>query len=798
MTELSAIAIAKARLYERVVDVEEQLRQNEKLSALGLLAAEVAHEIRNPLTVMKMLYHSLRLDFSPGDPRVRDDAILRENMDHLNKIVEQILDFARGTEPNPGPVNLNQLLDDLALLVRHKLRNQKIQFVRRLAPDLPQIMADPTQLAQAFLNLTLNAVEAMPKGGTLTISTRAVTPAPRQPPAHPRSDRIPRHRPGDARGTTPPPLLLLVEHDQTEGHRIGIGHCQPGSRDPSWKSPHSFPARPWHCLHRLLAGLISLKTRLQNVCLAGMNRTIFALALLLAAARDGAARQDAAAFATREPARRGSAYRLVTPVNQIVDPAGRQLDLPGLRPQALALSPDGRLLVTSGKTRDLLVIDPVAGQVLQTVPLPPDNASISSRGAVSPRILSREKDDQLSFNGLIFSPDGSRIYLSDVAGSVKVFGVDASHRVQALYSIPLPPANAPEREAEIPAGLALSADGRRLYVALNLGNGLAELDLANGKLLRRWDTGVAPYGVAVAGRKIYVSNWGGRRPDSASLTGPAGQGTRVRVDATRHVACEGSVTVIDSLSGSVTGEILVGRHASALALAPGGSRLVVANAASDTLSVIDTKSDKVVETICARQDPGDLFGASPNALAFDSSGHWLFVCNGSQNAVAVISFNPGASRLRGLVPVGWYPGALAWDARRHSLYVANIKGMSPSSPEVRQKFTSRHYYGSLTFLSDPAGKQLPGWTRRALANMRYPLLRQAALPPRPGQPPRPVPQRVGEPSLFQARCLYHQRESHLRPGAGRRARRQRGPGPLRLRTIRHPQPAQAGPRFCSS
>jgi signal transduction histidine kinase len=175
LTELSAIALEKARLYERVVDVEEQLRQNEKLSALGLLAAEVAHEIRNPLTVMKMLYHSLRLDFAPGDPRVRDDAILRENMEHLNKIVEQILDFARGTEPKPGPVNVNQLLDDLALLIRHKLRNQKITFVRRLAPDLPQIMADGPQLAQAFLNLTLNAVEAMPQGGTLTISTRAVT-----------------------------------------------------------------------------------------------------------------------------------------------------------------------------------------------------------------------------------------------------------------------------------------------------------------------------------------------------------------------------------------------------------------------------------------------------------------------------------------------------------------------------------------------------------------------------------------------------------------------------------------------
>ncbi len=175
LTELSAIAMEKARLYERVVDVEEQLRQNEKLSALGLLAAEVAHEIRNPLTVMKMLYHSLRLEFAPGDPRVRDDVILREKMDLLNKIVEQILDFARGSEPKMSAVNINQVLNDLALLIRHKLRHQQIQFVPRLAAVLPQIMADGAQLAQAFLNLTLNAVEAMPQGGTLTISTRAVT-----------------------------------------------------------------------------------------------------------------------------------------------------------------------------------------------------------------------------------------------------------------------------------------------------------------------------------------------------------------------------------------------------------------------------------------------------------------------------------------------------------------------------------------------------------------------------------------------------------------------------------------------
>jgi signal transduction histidine kinase len=174
LAELSAIAIEKARLYERVVDVEEQLRQNEKLSALGLLAAEVAHEIRNPLTVMKMLYHSLDLKFPGRDPRAKDAQIIGEKMEHLNKIVERILDFARTTEPELAPVNLSGLIDELGLLVRHKLANQNVRLVRELQPDLPAMLGDATQLEQAFLNLILNAAEAMPQGGTLTIKLRTL------------------------------------------------------------------------------------------------------------------------------------------------------------------------------------------------------------------------------------------------------------------------------------------------------------------------------------------------------------------------------------------------------------------------------------------------------------------------------------------------------------------------------------------------------------------------------------------------------------------------------------------------
>jgi len=174
LAELSGIAIEKARLYERTVDVEEQLRQNEKLSALGLLAAEVAHEIRNPLTVMKLLYHSLDLKFPANDSRAKDARLIDAQIEHLNKIVERILAFARTTEPTLKPVNLNQLIEELGLLVRHKLGNQDVKLAFDLQPDLPSVSGDAPQLEQAFLNLILNAAEAMLGGGRLTIKSHAL------------------------------------------------------------------------------------------------------------------------------------------------------------------------------------------------------------------------------------------------------------------------------------------------------------------------------------------------------------------------------------------------------------------------------------------------------------------------------------------------------------------------------------------------------------------------------------------------------------------------------------------------
>ncbi|MGA9450391.1 MAG: bifunctional YncE family protein/alkaline phosphatase family protein [Verrucomicrobiia bacterium] len=462
---------------------------------------------------------------------------------------------------------------------------------------------------------------------------------------------------------------------------------------------------------------------------------------------------------------------LVTPANQLVTPAGTQVELPGIRPNALALSPDGKILVTAGLTHELIVVDPATGKIFQRVALPSGGAQEQTPTAME--ILNPDEKAQLSFTGLAFSPDGSRIYMANVNGDIKVFGVGKDQKVSPLFSIALPPANAPLRAAEIPAGIAVSRDGRRLYVAGNLSNHLVELDAVTGKVLRTWDVGVAPFDVVLAGKKIYVSNPGGRRPDANSVTGPAGQGTKVRVDD-RSIANEGSVSVIDlaeaggasvlasrdNTGSSVASphpiqEIVTGPRAGAMALSPNGKFLVVANSGSDTLSVIDTRTDKIVETICARQNPADLFGAQPNALAFNKSGKKLFVCNGTQNAVAVFRFKPGKSKLLGLIPAGWFPGAIAFDANQDKIYVANIKNLGAKMERPRRGFgkgagfNTKQYAGSLSLVPVPSAKELAAFTPTALADLRYPLLAQAKLPPRENQPARAVPERVGEPSVFQ-------------------------------------------------
>lgn len=342
--------------------------------------------------------------------------------------------------------------------------------------------------------------------------------------------------------------------------------------------------------------------------------------------------------------------------NQRLTPIGKQIDLPGLRPQVVAISPTDRLLVTSGKTSKLIVIDPDTGNVLQRVDLP-SNEQTELPDIASANILKPDAKAIASYTGLVFSRDGKWIYLSDVNGSIKVFRVSENREVQPAYTIPLPPANAPRRKQEIPSGLAFNEDGTKLYICGNLSNQLLEWDVAERKITQKWDVGVAPFDVLVHGDKAYVSNWGGRRPQAGDLTGPAGRGTEVRVDNVRYIANEGTVSIID-LKSNANKEVRVGLSPSDLEISPDHDYVVCANSNSDTLSILSLANDTVIETVHVKQSPSDLFGASPNALAFSQDGKRLYVAHGTQNAIGIVDFDPedaGDTKLMGLLPTGWYP-----------------------------------------------------------------------------------------------------------------------------------------------
>ena len=258
-----------------------------------------------------------------------------------------------------------------------------------------------------------------------------------------------------------------------------------------------------------------------------------------------------------------------------------------------------------------------------------------------------------------------------------------------------------------------------------MGNRLLELDAQNGALEREWPCGVAPYDVVLAAGKAYVSNIGGRRPGQGDFAAPAGRGTSVRVDPEHNIANEGSVSIIDLGQNKVKAELIVGLHATALAASPNGRYVVVANTGSDTLNLIDTRTDTIIDKIWARQTPADLFGAQPNALTFDPSGRILYVCNGTQNAVAVIKIDPEEkeSKMLGLIPVGWFPGAIAYDPAHKALHVANIKGIGSArifKPGEKVKFATKDYFGTVSIVPLPKEAELATMTALALANMHIP------------------------------------------------------------------------------
>ncbi|MBI3241595.1 MAG: GAF domain-containing protein [Chloroflexi bacterium] len=181
------VAVENAHLYARsretVRDLSEsisqlrqmqaQLIQSAKLAAVGQLAAGVAHEINNPLTTVSGFSELILRDL-PKDSPIREDLmlILREGQRARN-VVRRLLDFARQSEPHRDPSDLNEAVAETVMLMSHNASNQGILISETYEPDLPWAMLDANQFKQVVLNLLNNAVQAMPKGGQLTVTTGA-------------------------------------------------------------------------------------------------------------------------------------------------------------------------------------------------------------------------------------------------------------------------------------------------------------------------------------------------------------------------------------------------------------------------------------------------------------------------------------------------------------------------------------------------------------------------------------------------------------------------------------------------
>ncbi len=150
--------------------LEEQLRVSEKMAAIGLLAAGVAHEVNTPLTGISSFTQMLLDKADPADPRTQLLEKIERQTFRAAKIVNSLLNLARPSEGEAAPLDLNAVISDVLSLLEHQFRGSRIQVRRDLAPSAPMLGFE-YQLQQVFLNLFLNARDAMPKGGWLSVST---------------------------------------------------------------------------------------------------------------------------------------------------------------------------------------------------------------------------------------------------------------------------------------------------------------------------------------------------------------------------------------------------------------------------------------------------------------------------------------------------------------------------------------------------------------------------------------------------------------------------------------------------
>lgn len=165
----SAIAIENATLHRDEMATRERLRQSEKLAALGTLSSGFAHELRNPLNTVSMLMYAMGQDMAADHALAADVAIVQSELARMSLLVEQFLEFTRPRPPHFQRERIEEVMEETLLLIGPEARTRGIRLVRDWSKDLPPVWADGSQIKQVFLNLLINAMQAMRHGGALTV-----------------------------------------------------------------------------------------------------------------------------------------------------------------------------------------------------------------------------------------------------------------------------------------------------------------------------------------------------------------------------------------------------------------------------------------------------------------------------------------------------------------------------------------------------------------------------------------------------------------------------------------------------
>jgi signal transduction histidine kinase len=169
----TAIAIENARLYEDLKKSKSYIRRADRLASLGTLTAGLAHEIRNPLVAIKTLTQLLPERLEDDEFRDQFLKIAAGEVDRISSLVEELLEFARPSDPKLEFEDINTILDGMILLVSTETKKKQVNILRNYASDLPPVQIDREQIKQVFLNILLNAVQATSASGKITVKTRS-------------------------------------------------------------------------------------------------------------------------------------------------------------------------------------------------------------------------------------------------------------------------------------------------------------------------------------------------------------------------------------------------------------------------------------------------------------------------------------------------------------------------------------------------------------------------------------------------------------------------------------------------